>query len=52
MRQFHPTIMVFDEAAHLEQFEASFGAAFGVAKQLICVSSAAPGWFADVCSEE
>lgn len=52
VRLYHPTVAIFDEAAHLEEFEASFGAALPVAKQLICVSSAGPGFFGDVCSAD
>ncbi len=52
-RLYHPTIKFFDEAAHLDEFEASFGAALPVAKQFIAVSSAAPGGFlAEVCAPE
>lgn len=52
VRLFHPTIFFVDEAAHMEECEASFGAALPVASQLILVSSAGPGFFGDVCSVE
>ena len=51
IRQYHPTVVIFDEAAHLDQFEASYGAAEPVASKIIAVSSAAPGFFADVCMD-
>jgi hypothetical protein len=47
IRQYHPTIMIFDEAAHLDEFEAAYGAADPVCQQIIAVSSVAPGWFWD-----
>jgi hypothetical protein len=50
IRMFHPTIVIFDEAAFLPGFEASYDAAEPVAKQLIAISSAGPGSFADICS--
>jgi hypothetical protein len=50
IRMFHPTIVIFDEAAFLPGFEASYDAAEPVAKQLIAISSAGPGPFADICS--
>jgi hypothetical protein len=52
VRSYHPTIYVMDEAAHMDEAEASFGAASPVADQIIAVSSAAGGWFADTCSKE
>lgn len=52
VRLYHPTIYVVDEAAFMEEAAASFGAATPVAKQMLIISSAGPGWFGDVCSEE
>lgn len=52
VRQFHPTVYVQDESAFLDEAGASFGAASPVAKQILIVSSAGPGWFGDVCGEE
>jgi len=52
IRLYHPTIVIWDEMAFIEEASASFGAATPVAKQLICISSAGPGFFGDTCSEE
>ena len=52
VRMFHPTIFVMDEAAHMDEAEASFGAAIPVSQQIIVVSSAGPGWFGQICSLE
>ncbi len=48
VRQYHPTIFLVDEAAYVEDFEGSYGAAIPVCQQIIAVSSAAPGYFFDV----
>lgn len=50
IRLFHPTIVIFDEAAFLSDFEQSFNAAQPVAKQIVAISSAGPGRFGDLCS--
>src|SRR6266446_2660543 len=52
IRLYHPTIVFWDEMAFMEEAQASFGAATPVAKQMICVSSAGPGFFGEICSEE
>ncbi|HEV2491962.1 MAG TPA: hypothetical protein VG204_02700 [Terriglobia bacterium] len=51
VRQYHPTIVVFDEAAHLDDFAEAYGASHLVAGQIIAVSSAAPNWFGEICEE-
>lgn len=52
IRQYHPTIVVFDEAAWLEAFRDSYDAANPVTSQIIAMSSASPSsWFGDVCVE-
>jgi hypothetical protein len=51
IRQYHPTVVIFDEAARLDDFEASYGAAEPVASQIIAISSAALGFFADMCTD-
>jgi len=51
IRQYHPTLVVFDEAAHLDEFEAAYGNADLVASQVIAVSSAGPSWFGDICEQ-
>lgn len=49
IRMFHPTIYVMDEAAFLPEAEQCYNAAHPVAKQIIAISSAGPGWFGDQC---
>lgn len=50
VRMFHPFLMVFDEMAFMEDAQACYDAVKPVAKQIIGVSSAHPGWFGDMCS--
>jgi len=52
IRQPHPTLVLFDEAAHLDEFEAAYGNADLVSTQVIAISSAGPGWFGDVVTDE
>lgn len=49
VRSYHPSIVVVDEAAHVDDFQGSYDAAVPVAQQIIAVSSAAPSWFGDIC---
>ncbi len=49
VRQYHPTLLIVDGAAHLDEFKESYGAADPVCEQIIAVSSAAPGWFMEQC---
>lgn len=49
IRLYHPTRYVMDEAAFLPEAEACYNAAHPVARQIIAISSAGPGWFADQC---
>src|SRR5438067_7302174 len=49
IRAFHPTSYVQDESAHIPEGEACLGAVLPTGARVICISSAAPGWFADVC---
>ena len=51
IRQYHPSLVIFDEAAHMDEFEESWGAAEPVASQMIAVSSAAPSVFGDWCED-
>jgi hypothetical protein len=51
IRQYHPTVAIFDEAAHMDEFAEAYGAAEPVASQIIAVSSAAPSFFGDVCMD-
>jgi hypothetical protein len=50
IRMFHPFVAVFDEMAFMEDAEACYNAVKPVAKQIIGVSSAHPGWMGDQCS--
>lgn len=49
IRVHHPFGYLADEAAYLPEFELCINAVLPVAKQIIAVSSAAPGPFADLC---
>jgi len=51
IRMFHPTLYLVDEAAFIDDFEQSYGAAEAVDSQIIAVSSAAPSYFGDVCMD-
>lgn len=51
IRFYHPTVLVLDEAAKLPEAEQCWNAANPVAWQIIAISSAAPGWFANMCDE-
>lgn len=51
IRLYHPTRYVMDEAAFLPEAEQCYNAAHPVAKQIIAISSAGPGWFGDQCSQ-
>jgi hypothetical protein len=51
IRQYHPSCVIWDEAAHLDEFGESWGAALPVAAQMIAVSSAAPSFFGDICEQ-
>ena len=49
IRSYDPHVAMFDEAAFLPEFKDCFHTAHPVAKQIIAVSSAGPGWFGDMC---
>ena len=49
VRQYHPAIVVLDEAAFLPEAAASYDTAEAVASQIVVVSSAGPSWFGIVC---
>jgi hypothetical protein len=51
IRLYHPTIYIMDEAAFLPEAQQCYDAAQPVAKQIIAISSAGPGWFGDECSQ-
>ena len=50
IRMFHPFVAIFDEMAFMEDAEACYNAVKPVAKQIVGVSSAHPGWMGDMCS--
>jgi hypothetical protein len=50
IRMFHPFLAVFDEMAFMEDAESCYNAVKPVAKQIVGVSSAHPGWMGDECS--
>jgi len=45
----HPTVYFMDKAAHIPGAEATLNIAQPAVRQIIAVSSVAPGWFADTC---
>lgn len=48
IRSEHPTAVILEEAAHIQEGERSFNVAAATrCPHLICVSSANPGWFRD-----
>jgi hypothetical protein len=49
IRLYHPTLLILDEAAFLAECEACYNTAHPVVRQLIAVSTAAPGFFANQC---
>jgi len=51
VRQYHPALVIYDEAAFIPAFGASFEAAIPVSSKIIAVSSAAPSEFGDLCRE-
>lgn len=51
IRMFHPFVAVFDEMCFMEDAQACFDAVAPVAKQIVGVSSAHPGWMGDQCSQ-
>jgi hypothetical protein len=50
VRMFHPFVICFDEMAFMEDAQQCFTAVLPVAKQIVGVSSAHPGWMGDECS--
>ena len=45
----HPTVYFMDEAAHIPAAESTINIAMPAVRQIIAVSSIAPGFFADIC---
>ena len=50
IRLYHPTGYILDEAAFQPEAEECFNTAQPVAQQIIAISTAAPGFFADQCA--
>jgi hypothetical protein len=51
IRTFHPTWYIQDESAHIPEGEECLSAVKPSGARIICISSAAPGWFAYECSQ-
>lgn len=49
IRMYHPHVVVFDEVAAMVDAEQCWNAAEPVSSQMIGVSTARPGWFAEEC---
>lgn len=49
IRAFHPTTYIQDESAHIAEGEQALAAVMPTGARIICISTAAPGWFADEC---
>jgi len=49
IRMYHPHVVVFDEVAAMVDAEQCWNAAEPVSSQMIGVSTARPGWFAEAC---
>jgi len=50
IRAFHPTLYLQDESAFVPEGEAALGAVMPTGARFICISTAAPGWFGNMCS--
>jgi transposase-like protein len=50
IRSYHPWGLLMDEAAFMPEAGDSYNNAVPVCQKILMVSSAAPGWFADVCN--
>ena len=47
IRAFHPTTYIQDESAFMAEGEQALAAAIPTGAKIICVSTAAPGWFGE-----
>jgi len=47
-RQYHPSLFIMDEAAFLSEAAARYDTAEPVSSQIFVISTAGPGWFADL----
>jgi hypothetical protein len=50
IRAFHPTTYVQDESAFMPEGEEALNSVTPTQAKIICISTAAPGWFGDMCS--
>ncbi|HEY6252567.1 MAG TPA: hypothetical protein VI685_21640 [Candidatus Angelobacter sp.] len=50
IRSYHPWGLLMDEAAFMPEAADSYNNAVPVCQKIVALSSAGPGWFADVCS--
>ncbi|HEY6351677.1 MAG TPA: hypothetical protein VI636_19930 [Candidatus Angelobacter sp.] len=50
IRSYHPWGLLMDEAAFMPEAADSYNNAVPVCQKIVVLSSAGPGWFADVCS--
>ena len=51
IRAFHPTRYVQDESAFMVEGEEALNAVTPTGAKVICISTAASGWFSDMCSQ-
>ncbi len=49
IRAFHPTLYIQDESAFMAEGEEALNAVTPTGAKIICISTAAPGWFAEEC---
>lgn len=50
IRSYHPWGLLMDEAAFMPEAGESYDNAVPVCKKIVVLSSAGPGWFADICN--
>ena len=50
IRAYHPTTYIQDESAFMVEGEQALNAVIPTGAKIICISTAAPGWFAEECS--
>jgi hypothetical protein len=50
IRSYHPWGLLMDEAAFMPEAGESYDNAVPVCKKMVVLSSAGPGWFADICN--
>lgn len=50
IRSLHPTVLFMDEACHMPEAKECYEVSNPVCSQIVMVSSAAPGWVAELCT--